>query len=43
MGADLDVDVETAGTKKGHPRKEIALYFGKVPKAIISTLSAGGG
>ena len=37
-GSHLEVDDETAGTKKGHPRKETALYFGSIPKAFISTL-----
>jgi len=37
-GSHLEVDDEAAGTKKGHPRKEIALYFGKISKAFISTL-----
>ncbi|MCZ6584548.1 MAG: hypothetical protein O6930_00880, partial [Gammaproteobacteria bacterium] len=36
-------ETSSPGTKKGHPRKEIALYFGKVATAFISTLRAGGG
>ena len=38
LAAHLDVGGEITGTKKGHPRKETALYFGKVAKAFISTL-----